>query len=90
NAGGYWNDYKQVSQELRLSSKVGGFVDYQAGLYFIKVKNDSTYNIGFGNDAGAWYASPSQYNALDADGAGRYLLQSSLANLKLASTATTG
>ncbi|MDP1165632.1 hypothetical protein, partial [Klebsiella pneumoniae] len=60
------------------------------GLYFIKVKNDSTYNIGFGNDAGAWYASPSQYNALDADGAGRYLLQSSLANLKLASTATTG
>ncbi|RTL24885.1 MAG: TonB-dependent receptor [Burkholderiales bacterium] len=90
NAGGYWNDYKQVSQELRLSSKVGGFVDYQAGLYFIHVNNDSTYNIGFGNDAGAWYASPSQYTALDADGAGRYLLQSSLANLKLASNATTG
>lgn len=90
NAGGYWNDYKQVSQELRLSSKVGGFVDYQAGLYFIHVKNDSTYNIGYGNDAGAWYASPSQYTALDADGAGRYLLLSSLANLKLASNATTG
>lgn len=90
NAGGYWNDYKQVSQELRLSSKVGGFVDYQAGLYYIHVKNDSTYNIGYGNDAGAWYASPSQYTALDADGAGRDLLRNSLANLKLASNATTG
>lgn len=90
NAGGYWNDYRQFSQELRLSSRVGGFVDYQAGLYFIHAKNDSTYNIGYGNDAGAWYASPSQYSALDADGAGRYLMLSSIANLRLASNSTAG
>jgi len=90
NSGGYWNDYKQTSQELRLSSPVGGFVDYQTGLYLIKVNNSATYNLVYGNDAGAWNASASQYTTLDADGAGRYLALSSLANLKLATRTNDG
>lgn len=90
NSGGYWNDYKQASQELRISSATGGFVDYQGGLYLLQVKNSATYNRIWGNDAGAWYASPSQYTTLDADGAGRYLLSSSLANVKAAVNSTPG
>lgn len=90
NAGGYWNDYKQLSQELRLSSPLGGFVDYQAGLYLLRVKNSATYNRVYGNDAGAWFASASQYSTLDTNGAGRYLLANSLANLKTASRDATG
>jgi outer membrane receptor protein involved in Fe transport len=90
NSGGYWNDYKQSSQEFRISSPVGGRVDYQGGLYFINVKNSATYNRAWGNDAGAWFASGSQYTTLDADGNGRYLMQSSLANLKMAINSTPG
>ena len=90
NSGGYWNDYKQASQELRLSSPLGGFVDYQTGLYLIKVKNSATYNRVWGNDAGAWYASSSQYATLDTDGAGRDLMRNSLANLKATTNATGG
>jgi iron complex outermembrane receptor protein len=84
NGGGFWNDYKQTSQELRLSSKTGGFVDYQAGLHFIDVRNSVEYRQDFGNDAGAWFANNAQYNRLDADGAGRYLLQNSLDGLSIA------
>lgn len=90
NSGGYWNDYKQASQELRLSSAVGGFVDWQAGLYLIDIRNAATYNRGWGNDAGAFTASDAQYAALDADGAGRDLLRSSLANLRGGLNATGG
>jgi len=90
NSGGFWNDYKQTSQELRISSTAGGFVDYQGGIYLIDVKNEADYRRWWGNDAGAWFASPAQYNRLDADAAGRTLLQNSLANLKLSYNAPTG
>jgi outer membrane receptor protein involved in Fe transport len=96
NSGGFWNDYKQVTQELRLSSLPGGFVDYQTGLYFARITNFNDYRKIYGNDAGAWFASTSQYSTLaPLDGAtalvanpslrasGQYLLQSSLANLAL-------
>ena len=82
NAGGFWNDYRQATQEFRLSSPSGGFVDYQAGLYFIAVDNQVDYRRWWGNDAGAWFATNAQYGRLDADGAGRDLLRNSLANLK--------
>ncbi len=84
NSGGFFNDYKQTTEELRLSSAVGGFVDYQTGLFFIDASNNSTYQKVWGNDAGAWYASAAQYTTLDADGNGRYLLQNSLAGLDMA------
>jgi iron complex outermembrane receptor protein len=90
NSGGFWNDYRQFSQELRLSSPVGGLVDYQTGLYHIRVHNDSTYQRIWGNDAGAWAASDSQYGTLDTDSAGRELLRDSLGNLSMNYTSPAG
>jgi len=90
NSGGFWNDYKQWSQELRVSSPLGGLLDYQAGLYLIKVKNDAEYQKFWGTDAGAWYANDAQYKALDADTAGRQLLVDSLANLNMAYNSPAG
>jgi len=90
NAGGFWNDYKQWSQELRLSSRSGGFVDYQTGLYFIKVRNSAEYRREWGSDAGAWFATPAQYKTLDADAAGRQLLLNSLDGLKMAYNSPAG
>jgi outer membrane receptor protein involved in Fe transport len=84
NSGGFFNDYKQVSQEFRLSSQQGGFVDYQAGLFYLDVNNVAEYQRIWGNDAGAWFASNSQYNTLDRDAAGRYLLINSLSGLDMA------
>ncbi|WP_457322628.1 TonB-dependent receptor [Roseateles sp. P5_E11] len=90
NAGGFWNDYRQATQELRLTSAPGGFVDYQAGLYFIKVDNTADYRRWWGNDAGAWFANNAQYARLDADAAGRDLLRNSLANVKASYNSPTG
>ncbi|MFC3115327.1 TonB-dependent receptor [Cellvibrio fontiphilus] len=84
NSGGFFNDYKQVSQELRLSSQQGGFVDYQTGLYYLDVNNQAEYQRVWGNDAGAWFASSAQYTTLDKDSAGRYLLINSLSGLDMA------
>jgi iron complex outermembrane receptor protein len=85
NAGGFWNDYKQWSQELRASGNWGELADYQAGLYYFKVHNVADYRRAWGNDAGAWFATTAQYNLLDRavnpDGSvsgGRILLQNSL------------
>ena len=90
NAGGFLNHYKQLSQELRLSSQTGGFVDYQTGLFFFKSTNEAEYRRAWGSDAGAWFATPTQYNLLDvaanADGSvsgGRYLLTNSLNGLAM-------
>ncbi|MDR3352580.1 MAG: TonB-dependent receptor, partial [Zoogloeaceae bacterium] len=85
NSGGYWNDYSQRSQELRLTSALGGFVDYQGGLYYIDVKNSVDYQREWGNDAGAWNANNNQYATLNADPAGRLLMQDSLDRLAMAS-----
>jgi outer membrane receptor protein involved in Fe transport len=90
NSGGFWNDYKQVSQELRISSPTGGFVDYQGGLYYIQVHNVAEYQRAWGNDAGAWFASNSQYATLDADPAGRVLLTNSLANVSMSFNSPAG
>ena len=90
NSGGFWNDYHQFSQELRISSAVGGFVDYQAGLYFIKVNNSATYQRAWGGDAGAWFASTAQYNTLDTTAAGQLLMRDSLANVSMAYNSPAG
>jgi outer membrane receptor protein involved in Fe transport len=90
NAGGFWNDYKQFSQELRLSSQLGGFADYQTGLYFIKVHNTADYRRQWANDAGAWFATTAQYNRLDTDGNGRYLMQNSLDGLLMSFNSPAG
>ncbi len=90
NSGGFFNDYKQVSEEIRFSSPTGGFVDYQTGLFFLNVHNDALYQRVWGNDAGAWFASPAQYTSLDADSNGRYLLQNSLSGLSMAFNSPAG
>jgi len=78
NNGGVWDDYKQLSQELRLSSALGGFVDYQAGLYLLKYSDNNHDQKSWGSDAGAFYASTAQYNRLYATAAGQMLMQNSL------------
>lgn len=84
NSGGFFNDYKQVSQEIRLSSQQGGFVDYQTGFFYLDVNNVAEYQRVWGNDAGAWFASGAQYDVLDKDSNGRYLLINSLSGLDMA------
>ena len=71
-------NYTQASQELRVNSAVGDFVDYQAGIYLLKTHTNIRRNVILGADAGAWFATPTQYRLLDADGNGRYLMQNSL------------
>lgn len=90
NSGGFWNDYRQVTQELRLSSQPGGFVDYQTGLFLMKVNNQADYRREWGNDAGAWFANNAQYNRLDANAAGRYLMQNSLDRLQMSFNSPAG
>ena len=90
NSGGFWNDYRQKSEELRISSPTGGFVDYQAGLFLMQAENSATYQKAWGNDAGAWYASPSQYTTLDANAAGQLLMENSLANVSMAYNSPAG
>lgn len=59
-----WND--QFSQEIRLSSDIGGKVDYQVGLYYLNAEVYSDDPTSYGADAGAFNASVAQYNALSA------------------------
>jgi len=73
-----WNE--QFSQELRLASTPAPDkkLDYQAGLYYLKARVYSDDPSYYGQDAGAWYASNSQYNALIGSGAGRELMRAAL------------
>lgn len=56
-SGGYITEFSQLSQEFRLSSDKGKFVDYTTGLYFITTDNDSITRTRYGSDAGAWFAT---------------------------------
>lgn len=81
NGGGKVEEYKQLSQEFRLSSKPGGKLDWQTG--FLYFQNSVKYglqslNAGWGQDAGAWFANDTQYGLLDTDSAGRQLLTDSV------------
>lgn len=71
-----WN--RQFSQELRLTSPGQQTLDYQAGLYYLNARVYSDDPSYYGPDAGAWYASASQFTSLIVNGAGRVLLQKSL------------
>jgi len=56
----------------------------------MQARNSATYQKAWGNDAGAWYASPSQYTTLDATAAGQLLMQNSLANVSMAYNSPAG
>lgn len=71
-----WN--RQFSQELRITSPGGKTFDYQAGVYYLNARVYSDDPSYYGQDAGAWYASASQFTTLIANGAGRELLRKSL------------
>lgn len=74
-------DYKQISEELKVSSKVDDLVDYQAGIYLLDKSMTRDSRSGFGDDAGAWFASGQQYTRLDASSPGRQLLKDSLSGM---------
>lgn len=73
--------YEQVSQELRLDTRLGSGVDLTLGLFYIETEHNGGNNTVYGSDAGAWFATNAQYGRLDADSAGRQLLIDSLAEL---------
>ncbi|GFE86768.1 TonB-dependent receptor [Steroidobacter agaridevorans] len=70
-------DTRQLSQEFRLTGAINDRVDYQTGIYLFNIDTDTTSRNTYGADAGAFYASDSQYRALNT-AAGRPLLQASL------------
>lgn len=82
-----WTFYKQFSQELKVASPIGGKIDYQAGLHYLKtltLSGKPGWGQRYGSDAGAYYANTAQYDALDTDAAGRYLLLNSVDRLNTA------
>lgn len=64
--GGQQLKNNQYSQELRLSSDVGGAIDWQAGLYGLRATVYSDDPSSYGADAAAFNASAAQYAALAA------------------------
>lgn len=70
-------DTRQISQEFRLAGDVTDSIDYQTGIYLFNIDTDTTSRNTYGADAGAFFASDSQYRALNTP-AGRTLLQESL------------
>jgi outer membrane receptor protein involved in Fe transport len=86
SSSGQTIDYRQASQELRLSSQIDNLVDYQTGLFLMKTSTNIRRNVIYGGDAGAWFASKDQYATLDTVGllgdggisGGQMLMQNSL------------
>ena len=74
---------KGYTQEFRLTSPVGKTVDYQVGLFDLHSEASSTSRTLYGADAGAFYASNTQYANLFATGAGRQMLQGALSGVFL-------
>lgn len=70
--------YRQITQEFRVTSEASEIVDWSAGIFLLDAKNTGISNAVFGGDAGAWFASNAQYSLLDADPAGRGLMENSL------------
>jgi iron complex outermembrane receptor protein len=63
--GGTLVDTDQLSQELRVSGNLTSRIDFQAGLYLFKIDTETTSRNLYGRDAGAFYASNSQYSTLN-------------------------
>lgn len=70
-------DTRQISQEFRLAGDINDRIDYQTGVYLFNIDTDTTSRNTYGADAGAFYASDSQYRTLNTP-AGRQQLQASL------------
>ena len=84
--GGGGIQFKQYSEELSISSLKGGVFDYKAGIFLYKSNTEIDSRTGWGADAGAWFATNSQYNLLERNagvnrGQGLALLKDSLNDL---------
>ncbi|MDZ4210251.1 MAG: TonB-dependent receptor, partial [Methylotenera sp.] len=93
--GGGGVQYRQWTQELKIANKPGGFVDYKAGVFAIKTWDDIVGKAGWGSDAGAWFATNGQYNALERNagvnrGAGLALLKDVLQDARVKETTSVG
>jgi iron complex outermembrane receptor protein len=73
-------DTRQLSQEFRLAGAVNDNIDYQTGVYLFTIDTDTTSRNTYGEDAGAFFASESQYRTLNT-AQGRDLLRASLRNV---------
>lgn len=73
-------DTRQLSQEFRLAGAVNDSIDYQTGLYLFTIDTDTTSRNTYGEDAGAFFATDSQYRALNT-AEGRDFLRASLRNV---------
>lgn len=85
--GGGGVRFQQFTQELRLNTRFGALAELTTGLFYAHHTYEVDSKTGWGDDAGAWFASNAQYSALDGDAEGRYLLQQSLSGLRRISTA---
>ena len=77
--------FRQLTQELKIASTNTGPLNYQAGLFYADVfRSNGGLGRGnkYGSDSGAYFATLPQYNRLDADGNGRYLMVNSLNGLQ--------
>ncbi|MFL6575010.1 MAG: TonB-dependent receptor, partial [Povalibacter sp.] len=70
-------DTRQLSQEFRVTGNITPSVDYQTGLYLFNIDTETTSRNTYGQDAGAFFATNSQYNSLNTP-QGRTFLQASL------------
>jgi iron complex outermembrane receptor protein len=68
---------EQFSQEFRFAGDITDRIDYQAGIYLLRIETDTNGRNRFGPDSGAFFATNSQYAALDHP-AGYALLRQAL------------
>jgi iron complex outermembrane receptor protein len=71
-------DTEQFSQEFRFAGNITDTIDYQAGLYLLRIETDTTGRSRFNEDAGAFFATTAQYAALN-NPAGWEVLRTALA-----------
>ena len=76
--GGSIHDFQYLSEELKLSSSIGKLLDYDTGVYLNERKMTLGNAVGYGSDAGAWFANDTQYKSLNATGSGKQLMVDSL------------
>lgn len=84
--GGGGIQFTQYSQEFSFASKASDVFDYKTGIFLYKSDTEIDSRTGWGADAGAWFATNSQYNLLEREagvnhGSGLALLKDSLNDL---------
>ena len=87
-----WTYYKQFSQEFSITSDFDTNLNFKTGVYYLSTQALSGkpgWGTRYGSDAAAFYATTGQYNALDVNAAGRYLLVNSVDRINIAANSKT-